>query len=165
MRSAGLFEWISLSQPDAKSEFSHGWWDSADFLQVLSNDFEGFEFGVLSSFSMTTPPPPSQITMPVVWARRANLEVIFKEAWVVEPNYTVTVKWGFPWPLVLLDILRPIDRRNKWLLRDFPADCLFEYYHEGASAFSGSVKNQHLLYGLFHILSYQAEPASNAGTP
>ena len=145
MRSAGLFEWISTNQPDAKCEFSHGWWNSADFLQVLSNDFESFEFGVLSSFSMTTPPPTSEITMPVVWAHGANLEVIFKEAWVVEPNYTVTVKWECPWPLILLDILQPIDHQNKWLLRDFPDDCLFEFYREGASAFSGSVKNQHLL--------------------
>ena len=101
--------------------------------------------------------------MPVVWGRRPNLEVIFKESWVVEPNYTVTVKWGFPWPVILLDILQPLDPQNKWLLRDFPGDYLFQFYSEGAAAFSGSVKNQHLLYSLFHILSFQANGAADLG--
>jgi hypothetical protein len=156
IKSAGLLEWISRNQPDVKSEFAHGWWNSAEFLQLLSNDFEEFEFDVIGSFSMET--PTSTIPMPVISARSKNLEIIFKESWVVEPNYTVTVKRGFPGPVILLDLLEPIDSQNKWLLRDFPADYLFEPYREGAPAFSGSVKNQHLLYGLFHILSFQARP-------
>jgi hypothetical protein len=95
--------------------------------------------------------------MPVVSARRMNLEIVFKESWVLEPNYTVTVKWDFPRPIILLDILQPIDHRNKWLLQDFPSEYLYEPYREGATTFSGSVKNQHLLYSLFHILSFQAK--------
>jgi hypothetical protein len=94
--------------------------------------------------------------MPFVSARRPNLEIFFKESWVVEPNYAVTVKRAFAGPVILLDILQPIDHPNKWLLRDSPDDYLYEYYSEGSSAFSGSVKNQYLLYGLFHILNSQA---------
>jgi hypothetical protein len=93
MRSAGLFDWISTNQPEEKHEFAHGWWRSMEFLQVLSHDFESFEFDVLSSFSMETPPPSSLITMPVVSGRSPSCEVIFKESWVLEPNYIVTVKW------------------------------------------------------------------------
>ena len=157
MRSAGLFEWISRSQPDVNHEFAHGWWNLAEFLQGLAHDFEDFEFDVITSFPMETPPPSSIVTMPVVSARRPNLEIIFKESWVIEPNYTVTVKWGFPDPIILLNILEPIDHWNKWLLRGFPSNYLCEPYREGSSAFSGSVKNQHLLYSLFHILSCQAK--------
>ena len=157
MRSAGLFEWICRNQADVNCEFAHGWWNSAEFLQLLSNDFEDFDFDVITSFSMDTPPPTSIIRMPVVSARRMNLEIVFKESWVLEPNYTVTVKWDFPRPIILLDILQPIDHRNKWLLRDFPSEYLYEPYREGATTFSGSVKNQHLLYSLFHILSFQAK--------
>jgi hypothetical protein len=156
MRSAGLFEWIPKNQPDDKNEYSHGWWRSIDFLHVLSNDFESFDFAVLTSFSMTTPPPESQITMPVVWARSTNLEIIFKESWMCEPNYTVTVKLKEPRPIILMDILQPIDPKNKWLLRGFPDDCLFGFYREGSSEFSGCVKNEHLLYALFHMLNFQA---------
>lgn len=163
MRSTGLFEWICRNQADVNCEFAHGWWNSAEFLQLLSNDFEDFDFDVITSFSMDTPPPTSIITMPVVSARRMNLEIVFKESWVLEPNYTVTVKWDFPRPIILLDILQPIDHRNKWLLRDFPSEYLHEPYREGANTFSGSVNNQHLLYTLFHILSFQAKtPAPQA---
>ena len=104
MRSVGLFEWISRSQPDVNHEFAHGWRNLAEFSQGLAHDFEDFEFDVITSFPMETPPPSSIITMPVVSARRPNLEIIFKESWVIEPNYTVTVKWGFPGPIILLNI-------------------------------------------------------------
>jgi len=67
MRSAGLFEWISKNQPDEKHEFAHGWWSSMEFLQLLGHDFGDFEFNVLSSFAMETPPPTSTIPMPVVF--------------------------------------------------------------------------------------------------
>ena len=79
---------------------------------------------------------------------------------MVEPNYTVSVKWLLPGPFVLLDMLQPVDGRNRWLLRDFPTDYLYEPFREGVSAFSGSVKNQHLLYALFHILTTQASSSS-----
>jgi hypothetical protein len=161
MRSLGLYNWISSNQPGANCEFAHGWWESAEFLQLLSSDFESFDFGVLSSYSMETPPPSSFVTMPVVSALAPNLEIYFKESWVVEPNYTVSVKWLLPGPLVLLDMLQPVDGRNRWLLRDFPTDYLYEPFREGVSAFSGSVKNQHLLYALFHILTTQASEALN----
>lgn len=120
MRSAGLFEWISGNQPPDGHEYAHGWWNSIKFLQLLSTDFEDFEFDVITSFPMETPPPSSTITMPVVWARRPNLEIIWKESWVVEPYFAVTVKWGFPSPIILLNVLEPIDQQDKWLLRDFP---------------------------------------------
>jgi hypothetical protein len=159
MKSLALYDWISSNQPDAKCEFAHGWWESAEFLQLLASDFEIFDFGVLTSYSMETPPPSSSVTMPVVSALAQNLEIYFKESWVVEPNYTVSVKWLLPGPLVLLDMLQPVDGQNRWLLRDFPTDYLYESFREGVSAFSGSVKNQHLLYALFHILTTQATEA------
>jgi hypothetical protein len=65
MKSAGLFEWISKSQPAEKHEFAHGWWRSMEFLQLLSHDFESLEFDVISSFSMETPPPTSTIPVPL----------------------------------------------------------------------------------------------------
>jgi hypothetical protein len=99
MRSLALYNWISSNQPGANCEFAHGWWESAEFLQLLSSDFESFDFGVLTSYSMETPPPSSFVTMPVVSALAPNLEIYFKESWVVEPNYTVSVKWLLPVPL------------------------------------------------------------------
>jgi hypothetical protein len=159
MRSLALDNWISSNPPGAKCEFAHGWWESAEFLQLLSSDFESFDFGVLTSYSMETPPPRSFVTMPVVSALAPNLEVYFKESWVVEPNYTVSVKWLLPGPLVLLDMLQPVDVQYRWLLRDFPTEYLYEPFREGASAFSGSVKNKHILYALFHILTTQAAEA------
>ena len=95
--------------------------------------------------------------MPVVSAQSPNLEILFKESWVLEPNYTVSVKREFPGPVILLDIMEPIDPENKWLSRDFPCEHLYEAYSDGARAFSGSAKNKHLLYGLFHILNFQAK--------
>ena len=156
IRSAGLFKWISTAQEDVKGQYDHGWWRSMEFLQLLSHDFEDFGFDVMSTFLMPTPPPTSMIPMPLVAARSTKLEIIFKEDWVVEPYYTATVKLNFPGPIVLLGILEPIDPANKWLLRGIPENCLYEPYREGASAFSGSVKNAHLLYALFHILTFQA---------
>jgi hypothetical protein len=161
MKSAGLFEWISKNQPDENHEFAHGWWRSMEFLQLLSHDFESFEFDVISSFSMETPPPTSTIPMPLVSARVQNLEIIFKESWVLEPNYTMSVKWGFTESLsistvMFWSILERIDPENKWLLRDFPSDQLYDRYYKGSPAFSGAAKNQRLLYALFHILLFEA---------
>jgi hypothetical protein len=135
-----------------------------EFLRLLAHDFENFEFDVISSFSMETPPPSSIITMPVVSAGLPNLEIIFKKSWVLEPNYTVSVKWGLPEPLSISTVmfwstLERIDPQNKWLLRDFPSDQLYERYYKGSPAFSGSVRNQHLLYALFHILYFEAGQA------
>jgi len=156
IRSAGLFKWISANQPDDKHEFAHGWWRSMEFVQLLTHDFDDFEFDVIGSFLMETPPPTSTIPMPIVSGRSSNVEIIFKESWVLEPNYTVSVKSGFPGAITLLNMLEPIDPENKWLLRDFPGNYLYEPYREGAFNFSGSVKNQHLLYIMFHILSFEA---------
>ena len=111
-----------------------------EFVQLLTHDFEDFEFNVIGSFLMETPPQTSTIPMPIVSGRPSNVEIIFKETWVLEPNYTVSVKWGFPGPMMLLNMLEPIDPKNKWLLRDFPDNYLYEPYREGASDFCGSVK-------------------------
>jgi hypothetical protein len=155
MRSEDLLRWISDNQPAAACAFAHGWWNFAEFLQLLSNDFESFDFGVLTAYSMETPPPTTLITMPVVSARSQKLEIYFKESWVVEPDYTVTIKTKAPASFILLDILQPIDPNEKWLLKGFPSDCVHPPYCEGLYAFSGSIKNQHLLYALFHVLSHQ----------
>ena len=71
-------------------------------------------------YSMETPPPSSFITMPVVSALAPNLEIYFKESWVVEPNYTVSVKWLLPGPLVLLDMLQPVDATEQMVAAGFP---------------------------------------------
>jgi hypothetical protein len=157
IRSAGLFRWISTNQADIGSEYDHGWWSSMEFLQLLSHDFTDFEFDVISLFLMTTPPPSSTLPMPLVSARSTSLQIVFKEDWVMEPFYTVTVHVGFPEEVILLGILEPIDPENKWLLQNFPCAQLYEPYQGGASAFSGSVRNQHLLYALFQILAFQAK--------
>jgi hypothetical protein len=82
-------------------------------LQLLSSDFESLEFGALTTFSMATPPPTSLIKMPFVSAGRPNLEILFKESWVVEPYYALTVKRAFAGPVILLDILQPIDHQKR----------------------------------------------------
>jgi hypothetical protein len=82
---------------------------------------------------------------PLFAARSTKLQIIFKEDWVVERYYTATVKLNFDGPIVLLGILEPFDPANKWLLRGIPENCLYEPFREGASAFSSSVKNAHLL--------------------
>jgi hypothetical protein len=128
MRSANLLRWISDNQPSAKCEFAHGWWNFAEFLQLLSNDFACFDFGVLTSYSMETPPPTTVITMPVVSARSQKLEIYFKESWVIEPDYTLTVKTQSPASFVLLDIIQPIDPKDRWLLKDFPSDRVYPPY-------------------------------------
>ena len=156
MRSSGLFDWICKYQPDARCEFAHGWWNSAEFWQLLSSDFESLDFGVIASFSMTTPPPTSIITMPVVSARSPKLEIFFKESWVVEPNYTVTIKRQLPGPINLLDILQPIDQNINGCYRIFPVLISTSLIVKELLLSLGCVKNQHLLEACFHILSLQA---------
>jgi hypothetical protein len=109
----------SARQPGAKCEFAHGWWNFAEFLQLLSGDFASFDFGVLTSYSGETPPPTTLIAMPVVSARSQNLEVYFKESWVVEPNYMVTVQTQSPASFILLDILQPVDPKDQMAVKGF----------------------------------------------
>jgi hypothetical protein len=77
---------------------------------------------------METPPPTTLITMPVVSARSQKLEIYFKESWVIEPDYTLTVKTQSPASFVLLDIIQPIDPKDRWLLKDFPSDRVYPPY-------------------------------------
>jgi hypothetical protein len=66
-----------------------------------------------------------------VSALAPNLEIYFKESWEVEPNYTVSVKWLLPGPLVLLDILQPVDVQNRWLLRDSRLSICMSRFEKG----------------------------------
>jgi hypothetical protein len=97
--------------------------------------------------------------MPVVSARSQKLEIYFKESWVVEPDYAVTVKTQSPASFVLLDILQPIDPKDRWLLKDFPSDRVYPPYCEGLYASSGSIKNQHL--STLYFMSYAISPLTD----
>ena len=45
----------------------------------------------LDSFVMDTPPPTVQLKMPVLRGKSDYFDVIFKESWVVEPDWTVSI--------------------------------------------------------------------------
>ena len=161
MRSAGLFEWTCRNQADVNCEFAHGWWNSAEFFQLLSSDFEDFDFDVITSFSMDTPPPSSIITMPVVSARRTNLEIVFKESWVLEPNYTVTVKWEFPRPIILLDILQPMITRINGCYGIFPASISTNHIVKGLLLFLGQLKISTFCTVCFTSSAFRPRPVVN----
>ena len=152
MKITTIEEWIITNQPDLKNEYYKGWWDSIEFIRRLNEDFSNFKFGVIDSFLMDTPPPTIQLKMPLLIGRSNYFEVILKESWVVEPDWTVSIERKQKGEIELFGFVESIDQECKWLLNGFKAEYLYPSYASDLLKFSGSVRNKHLLYGLFQIL-------------
>lgn len=87
-----LNEWTEENQIDANHDYVKGWNDLMDFLFRLQSEFDEFEFEVLKSYEMLTPPPSSKILMPLIRATSKRYQITFKESWVMEPDWIVSVE-------------------------------------------------------------------------
>ncbi|MCF7792055.1 MAG: hypothetical protein K9M56_08670 [Victivallales bacterium] len=153
MIELGPFDkWVMKNQIDCEHDYYKGWWDSVEFIRKLVIDFPLFEFDVIKTFMMDTPPPTTKIPMPLLDAKSENFELFFKESWVIEPDWTVSIKGKLKEPLELYNFIKEIDQNMKWLLRGIDNKYIFPTYNDKAEKFTGSVRNKHLLYGLFQIL-------------
>jgi hypothetical protein len=153
VRSPDLYRWLQECQLDAKHEYYHGWADSRDFLMELADHHDHFEFGVDSTFMMMTPPPSSEIPMPIVRARSPGVTVTFVENWLVEPYFAVSIQRRLPGTICLCGFVAPIQPEQKWVLKHLPKELIFQPPSDLAVGMTGSVANRHMLYGLFHLLT------------
>ncbi len=123
-----------------------------EFVRRLSEDFSCFHFEVIDTFVMDTPPPTVQLKMPVLRGKSDYFDVIFKESWVVEPDWTVSIERNERRKIELYGFIDNIDENCKWLLKGMNKQYLYASYEDDLLTFSGSVRNKYLLYGLFQIL-------------
>ena len=123
-----------------------------EFVRRLSEDFSSFHFQVIDTFVMDTPPPTFQLKMPVLRGKSDCFDGIFKESWVVEPEWTVSIERGERGKIELYGFIEDIDENSKWLLKGMNKQYLYGSYEHDSLKFSGSVRNKYLLYGLFQIL-------------
>ena len=154
MRSPDLYRWLQECQLDTQHEYYHGWADSRDFLMELADHHAHFEFGVDSTFMMMTPPPSSEIPMPIVRARSPGMTVTFVENWLAEPYFVVSIQRRLPGTISLCGFVAPIQTEQKWVLEHFPKELVFQPPSNFAVDTTGSVANRHMLYGLFHLLRF-----------
>jgi hypothetical protein len=156
MRSSTLYQWLQDCQLDPGHEYYHGWADSRDFIIELEREFASFDFGVDETFTMSTPPPISEIPMPVVSAIGKQQTITFVENWLLAPYFTVSIRREFPGPILEFGILTEIRDDQSWLLRHLPHDLRFASFTRDAREFTAAVQNKHMLYALFHILQAHA---------
>lgn len=146
-------KWIEENQIDENHDYAKGWNDLMDFVFRLQCEFDKFEFQVITSYKMLTPPPSSKILMPVFLAKSENQQIIFKESWVLEPDWTVTVERNTKKAVNLEPIVEEIDFTCKWLLEGFDEQPIYDSYSSEAEKFTCCVRNRHLLYTLFYLLN------------
>lgn len=149
---SSLDKWVTEKQPQSDHDYYKGWWDSVEFIRRLIADYPLFEFTVVDTFMMDTPPPTTMLPMPLSRGKSQRFEVLFKESWVVEPDWTVSISRKETGRIELYGFLKEIGTTNKWLLRGMDKRLIYPPYNDVALKFSGSVKNKYLLYGLFQIL-------------
>jgi hypothetical protein len=140
VRSPDLYRWLQECQLDAKHE-------------ELADHHDHFDFGVDSTFMMMTPPPSSEIPMPIVRARSPGVTVTFVENWLVEPYFAVSIQRRLPGTICLCGFVAPIQPEQKWVLKHLPKELIFQPPSDLAVGMTGSVANRHMLYGLFHLLT------------
>ena len=137
--------WIVKNQPEQENEYYTGWRDSMEFVRRLSEDFSSFHFEVVDT-------PTAHLKMPVLRGKSDYFDVIFKESWVVEPDWTVIVERKERGKIELYGFIENIDENSKWLLKGMNKQYLYRSYEDDLLKFSGSARNKYLLYGLFQIL-------------
>jgi hypothetical protein len=157
MRSPGLYRWLEECQLDPDHDYYPGWSESRDFLMELAEHYDSFDFGVLATFMLTTPPPSSEIPMPIVTARSKMLSVTIVENWLVEPYFTVSLERATSRPLSLCGFVERIEPDEPWLLRPLPQASSFGPFSEDSLKFTGAVENQHMLFGLFQLLRWHEQ--------
>jgi hypothetical protein len=154
MRSEELYRWLHECQLDPGHEYYSGWSESREFLIELAESYDSFEFGVSGTFMLTTPPPSSEIPMPIVTATSKLFRVSFVENWLMEPYFTVSIHRQFAGPLVLCGFVGKIEADQPWLLRDLPKQLTYGPVSDDALQFTGAVQNRHMLFALFRILEF-----------
>ena len=169
VRSPNLYRWLQDCQLDAKHVYYHGWADSRDFLMELADHHDHFEFGVDSTFMMMTPPPSSEIPMPIVSVKSSGFSVTFVENWLAEPYFAVSIRRRLPGVVCLCGFVAPIQPEQKWVLEHFPKELIFQPPSDIALDITGSVANRCMLYGLLHLLMFierggNTEPDTAANT-
>ena len=162
MRSPDLYRWLQECQLDAGHEYYQGWADSRDFLMELAEHHRQFEFAVVGTYMMMTPPPSSEIPMPIVTARSPACTVTFVENWLLEPYFGVSIQRRRP-GVSLYGFVAQIQPNENWVLEHFPKELVFAPPSDLALDITGSVANRHMLYGLLHLLAFierdgKAEP-------
>jgi hypothetical protein len=160
MRSPGLYRWLQECQLDPKHEYYHGWAESRDFLMELAEHYPRFEFAVAGTFMLMTPPPSSEIPIPLVTASSKLFKMTFVENWVMEPYYTVSISREHSGRLVLSGFVEQIETGRSWLIEHVPDSVRFSPVTEDALQFTGAVQNRHMLFGLFRILEYNETAAA-----
>jgi hypothetical protein len=158
MKSLGLYRWLNDCQLNPKHPYYHGWAESRNLLMELADKCVAFEFSVLATFSMDTPPPTSQIPMPVVKACSHQFSVVFVENWIMEPFYTVSVRRKPGERLLLHGFVELIGEDRPWLTRHLPARFVYGPVSEEAKEFVGAIANAHMLFAFFKLLESH-EPA------
>ena len=148
-----LNKWIEKNQIDKNHDYAKGWNDLMDFVFKLKSEFNEFEFEVIKSYEMLTPPPSSKITMPIFIAKAKKYQIIFKESWVLEPDWTVSVERKTKNVFNLKPFVKNINTANKWLLNGMDEYYIFGSYSPEAEKFTCCVKNKHLLYTLFYLIN------------
>ena len=146
-------KWIEENQIGKNHDYAKGWNELMDFVFKLQCEFDEFEFKIIKSYEMLTPPPSSKITMPIFMAKSNRYQIIFKESWVLEPDWTVSVKRNIKEIISLRPFIEDINLSNKWLLDSMDKDYVFGNYSVQAKEFTCCIKNKHLLYTLFYLLT------------
>ena len=123
----------------------------------LAEHYPMFAFAVHATFLLTTPPPSSEIPMPIVTAQSKMVTVTFVENWLMEPFFTVSVRREFPGPLLLCGFVENIDSQQPWLVEHLPKQLVYGPVSDDALEFTGAVQNRHILFGLFRILEFQEQ--------
>lgn len=144
---------IEENQISENHDYAKGWNDLMDFVFKLHSEFDEFESDVIKSYEMLTPPPSSKITMPIFMAKSKDHQIIFKESWVLEPDWTVSVKIYTNKHTDLISIVEDINPNHKWLLTGIDDKYLFDHYSFEAKQFTCCIKNKHLLYALFFLIT------------
>jgi hypothetical protein len=147
IHSAGLYRWLQETQVDPNHEYYHGWGESREFLIELAQHYPEFEFDVAGTYMLMTPPPSSEIPMPIVTARSRTFKMVFVENWMMQPYYTVSLSREVPGRLVHCGFIEPLEHQHRWLLEHLPAALLYGPVGEDALQMTGTVQNQHMLFG------------------
>lgn len=150
-------KWIEENQIDTNHDYAKNWNDLMDFVFKLQCEFNEFEFEVIKSYEMPTPPPSSKIIMPIFMAKSKRHQIIFKESWVLEPDWTVSVERKTKKVINLRPFVEDINPTNKWLLNGMDEDYIFGSYSLEAEKFTCCVKNKHLLYTLFYLINKEGQ--------
>ena len=102
---------------------------------------------------MRTPPPTTKFLMPIVKAVWVELELYLKQSWVIPPYWTISVNTKTPLPACIGKLINELNQANKWEIEHMPKELIFEKYFSNSLKWTAPVKNNHLLYSIFYLIS------------